>query len=136
MRTTPSVLVAGVGMLLAALPALAHHTMAEFDVSKPITLKGTFTRMEWVNPHGLIHIDVKGPDGKVVTWAIETGTPAALSRYGWARNSLPVGKEILVEGFRARDGTSRASGSRVTFPDGQTLRCGGHAPAQEGPNCR
>jgi hypothetical protein len=125
MRSNLIVLAAGVGLLLASAPALGHHAFAaEFDASKPIKLRGTVTRMEWINPHTWIHIDVKGRDGKVEKWMIEGGPPNALSRRGFTKDSLPVGSEILVEGFRAKDGSLRGNGRDVTFADGRKLFLG------------
>lgn len=103
----------------------AHHAFAaEFDGSKPVTLKGTITRMEWINPHAWLHVDVKGPDGKVVSWAIEGGAPNALLRRGWNRNSVQAGTAVVVEGFRARDGSNRANGRVITLADGKKLFIG------------
>jgi hypothetical protein len=114
--------------LLAAAPALAHHAFAaEFDADKPIKLKGTVTKMEWINPHAWIHIDVKGEDGTVTNWMIEAAAPNALLRRGWNKNSLPAGTEILVEGFQAKDQSNRANGSVITFTDGKKLFVGNAA---------
>lgn len=103
----------------------AHHSFAaEFDGQKPVTLKGIITKMEWTNPHAWLHIDVKGTDGKVVPWMIEGGAPNALLRRGWNRESVAPGTAVVVQGFRARDGSNRASGGDVTLPDGKKLFLG------------
>jgi hypothetical protein len=119
------------GLLLTAmiLPAHAHHSFAaEFDQSKPVKLQGMVTRVEWINPHSWIHIDVIGQDGKAVPWMIEAGTPNTMFRRGFTRNSLLPGTEIVVEGFLARDGANRANGFSITFTDGRRLFVGGSAP--------
>ena len=113
------------GLLLSAVPVWAHHAFAaEFDADKPIKFKGTVTKMEWINPHAWIHIDVKGEDGKVTAWMIEAAAPNALLRRGWTKNSLPAGTQIVVEGYQAKDGTNRANGSLITFTDGRKLFVG------------
>jgi hypothetical protein len=125
MRTPLLVAAALLGIFGARVPLAAHHSFAaEFDGSKPVTLKGTVTKMEWTNPHAWLHVDVKGPDGKVVEWLIEGGAPNALLRRGWNRESVAAGTAILVQGFRARDGSNRASGGDVTLPDGKKLFIG------------
>ena len=125
MRRTLSVLVASAGLLLAAVPVIAHHSFAaEFDANKPVKLRGTVTKMEWINPHSWIHIDVKNTDGTVSKWMVEGGAPNALLRRGWNKNSLVSGTEILVEGFQAKDGALRANGRDITFPDGKKLFVG------------
>ena len=109
----------------AAVPVIAHHSFAaEFDAKKPVKLRGTVTKMEWINPHSWMHIDVKTPDGKVEQWMVEGGAPNALLRRGWNKNSLLPGTEILVEGFQAKDGAMRANGRDITFPDGKKLFVG------------
>ena len=109
----------------AAVPVIAHHSFAaEFDAKKPVKLRGTVTKMEWINPHSWIHIDVKTPDGKVEQWMVEGGAPNALLRRGWNKNSLLPGTEIFVEGFQAKDGAMRANGRDITFPDGKKLFVG------------
>jgi hypothetical protein len=125
MRTKLSLVVAGSALLLATVPVTAHHAFsAEFEADKPVTLKGTVTEVEWINPHTWIHIDVKGPDGKVTNWMIEGGPPNALLRRGFTKNSLPAGVEIVVQGYLSKDGTERANGRDLTFADGKKLFIG------------
>jgi len=124
MRTNLAILLAG-ALLLTAVPVAAHHAFAaEFDANNPIKLRGTVVKMEWINPHSWIHIDVKRPDGKVDRWMIEGGPPNALYRRGFTKDSLPVGSDILVEGFRAKDGSTRGNGRDITFADGKKLFLG------------
>lgn len=109
-----AVFIAGIWMLQLTVPVSAHHSFAaQFDGNKPITLKGTINRMLWSNPHGHLYIDVKTQDGKVVTWELETASPTALFRRGWKREDLPVGKEVIVKGYLARDGTANANASSI-----------------------
>jgi hypothetical protein len=127
MRTKLVSLVAGTALLLAAaaVPVFAHHSFAaEFDAKQPVSLQGVVTKMEWINPHSWIHLDVKKADGTVEKWMVEGGAPNALLRRGWNKKSLPAGTEIKVEGFRAKDGAFRANGRDITFPDGKKLFVG------------
>jgi len=128
MRKALVVLFAAVVLPFVTVPAFAHHAFAaEFDAAKPVKFKGTVTKMEWINPHAWIHIDVKGEDGKVTPWMIEAAAPNALLRRGWTKASLPAGTEIMVEGYQAKDGTNRANGSIITFTDGKKLFVGSSA---------
>ena len=115
----------GVGLLAAGAPVLAHHAFtAEFDATKPVKLKGTVTKMEWVNPHSWIYVDVKTDDGKVEPWAVEAGAPNAMFRRGWNKNSIPVGIEVVIDGYRAKNGKNIANGRDVLLPDGKKLFVG------------
>jgi hypothetical protein len=126
MRVKVSVMILGAGLLLAStVPLWAHHSFAaEFDEKQPVTLRGTLTKMEWVNPHGWLHIDVKSPDGKVVSWAIEAGGPNALLRRGLRKTDFPPGVEVIVEGYRAKNGTPTANGRTVKMADGKNFFLG------------
>ena len=125
MRTLFTLIAAALTLVLAAPPLAAHHAFgAEFDANRPVTLKGVITKMEWVNPHSWIHIDVKTSDGTVQSWMIECGPPGALVRRGWSKASVPSGLEILVEGYQAKDGSNRANGKDVTLPDGRRFFAG------------
>ena len=120
-------------LLAAAAPIWAHHAFAqEFDEKKPITLKGSVTKWELINPHSWIHLDVKNPDGSVTNWMIEGGSPNNLFRLGFTKDSLPAGTEIVVEGYQAKDGANRAVGKNLTFTDGKRLFLGGSAPGSHG----
>lgn len=123
-----------VGLLLAAAApqAWTHHGFAaEFDQARPLKLKGTVTKWEVTNPHSWIHIDVKGEDGKVVSWMIEGGSPNNLYRLGMTKDSLPVGSEIVVDGYQAKDRSNRAVGKSVTLADGKRLFLGLQGPEAE-----
>ncbi len=116
-----------IGLLMAAAPAFAHHGFAaEFDQTRPLKLKGTVAKWEVSNPHSWIQMDVKGNDGKVVTWMIEGGSPNNLYRLGFTKDSLPPGSEIMVDGYQAKDLSTRAVGKSVTFSDGRKLFLGLH----------
>ena len=123
MKTTQFLVLSG--MLLSVPGAQAHHSFsAEFDINQPITLKGVLTKMDWVNPHGWIYIDVRQPDGKVVNWAIEAGGATALLRRGLRKTDFPGGIELTVEGFRAKSGEPKANGRSVTMNDGRNFFLG------------
>ena len=118
MRTTLPIVVVGAVLLLATGPAWAHHAMiAQFALDRPVTLRGTLTKMEWVNPHGWIYLDVRGENGQVENWAIETGSPLRMERRGLKKTDFWYGVEIIVGAFAAKDGTRSAAGWIVTFPD-------------------
>jgi hypothetical protein len=122
-------------LTVAVAPASAHHAFAaEFDAKKPVKLHGTVTKMEWINPHTWIHVDVTKADGTVEEWMIEAGTPNTLLRRGFTRDSLKKGTEVIVDGYQSKDGSLRANGRDITLPNGQTLFLGGNsadAPDQD-----
>jgi hypothetical protein len=125
MRKHALVLIAAAAVLAFGFQALAHHAFsAEFDANKPVKLRGNVVKMDWINPHAWLHLDVKSPDGKVVSWMIELGPPNALLKRGWNKQSVPAGLEVLVEGYQAKDGALRANGRDVTFPDGRKMFAG------------
>jgi hypothetical protein len=120
-------------IVLGAVPVLAHHSFAaEYDREQPVTLKGTLTKVEWINPHGWIYIDVKNDDGKVTNWAVEFGSPNALLRRGLRKTDFPAGVELVVKGYRAKSGSPTINGSSVKFPDGRNLFTGSSNPEAPG----
>ncbi len=135
-----AVSVLSMAMLGGAISASAHHAFAaEFDSNKPVHFTGTVTKMEWVNPHAWIHVDVKGADGTVANWAIEAGTPNVLYRRGFTKESLLAGTVIVVDGYQAKDGSHRANGRDLTLPDGRTLFLGSSgtgAPYENDPKAK
>ena len=119
------VCIAGLAICGAAASVSAHHAFAaEFDAKKPVNFKGTVTKMEWINPHTWLHVDVKKADGTVENWAIEAGTPNVLFRRGFTKESLLPGTEIVIEGYQAKDGSHRCNGRELTLPDGRKLFLG------------
>jgi hypothetical protein len=128
-----TIAVVGLGLALAPVPAHAHHAFAaEFDANSPVDLEGTVIEMQWINPHAWIHIGVENSAGEVTEWMIEAGAPNGLIRRGFTRDSLLPGTKILVSGYRAKDGATRANGSSITFEDGRKLFVGGSNPDLEG----
>ena len=127
------VMFVGAGLLLAAVSAWAHHAFAaEFDAKKPVHLTGVVTKLELVNPHAWIYIDVKDASGQVSSWAVEAGaSPNIMMRRGFTKASLPAGSEVIVDGYRAKDGSLKASGSNLTYADGRTVFIG--STGAEGP---
>ena len=121
-------IISGCMLLICALASAHHAFQAEFDANQPIKLRGTVVRMELINPHAWIHIDVKGDDGQVVRWMLEAGSPNTLIRKGLSKNSVPIGTQVVAEGYRAKDGSNKANGKEITLPDGQTFLLGTNAP--------
>ena len=114
--------IAGLGILVAALPTLGHHSFAaQYDRSKPITLKGTVSKVEWMNPHIYFYVDVKDDSERVTNWAIEGGAPSMLYRNGWRIDSLKIGDAVTVEGWLAKDGSNLANMRTATLADGKTV---------------
>jgi DNA/RNA endonuclease YhcR with UshA esterase domain len=127
MKTKSMSILGAAGLLLASvLPVYAHHSFsAEFDVDKPVTLEGKVVKMDWVNPHTWLYIDVTKPDGTVEHWQVEGGAPGVLLRNGWTKNTLAQGTRVVVKGHQAKDGAFRANSSSIEFPDGRKLDTGG-----------
>jgi len=132
MRAKLGVLAAVAGLLVSAVPVLAHHSFAaEYDANKPVTLKGTVTRIEWTNPHARFYVDVRTENGALTNWNLELASPNALLRRGWTRKSLNVGDEVTVQGSLARDGSKMANARVVMLADGHQVfaaSSGGDAP--------
>src|SRR5215831_771221 len=128
------VLAIGFALAIAAVPAVAHHSFAaQYDRSKPVTLTGPVTKIDWINPHARIFIDAKDANGKVVNWEIELGAPAILLRSGWTRNAIKVGETVTVNGSLAKDGSNLANATSVTLADGKKVfagSSGGDAPTK------
>jgi hypothetical protein len=120
-------------MAAVALRLAAHHAFAaEFDVNQPVKVRGSVTKVEWVNPHAWIYVDVKAPDGQVVNWHFELGPPNALFRLGWKKDAIPTGTQVEITGFRAKNAENVANGRSIILPDGKELFSGGSAPGSEG----
>src|SRR3981189_1534449 len=127
MRTKVAAMIVGVATIMAASAWGDHSFAAEYDATKPITLQGKVTKMDWVNPHVWIHLEVKNVDGSVTGWMVEGGSPNALLRRGFTRDSLPLGTELVVKAFLAKDGTHLANGQQLTLADGKKLFLGSSA---------
>ena len=132
MARKPGFVAAAIGILISTVPLLAHHAFtAEFDLKKPVKLRGTVARVELVNPHSWVYVDVKNDDGTMSQWMLEAGSPNVLVRRGFTKSALPKGTEVIFEGFQAKDGSTRANGRDITFPDGRKLFIG--STGAEGP---
>jgi hypothetical protein len=129
MRKCAGILIAGMSLFAAAVPALAHHSFAaEYDANKPVAITGTVTKVEWMNPHARFYVDVKGADGKIVNWNFELGAIPVLLKEGWRKDSLKPGDTVTVEGARAKDGSFSANARRVELPDGRRVFAGSSGP--------
>ena len=135
MRINPGIFLAGLGVLAAAIPAIAHHSFAaEYDANKPLKISGIVTKMEWMNPHARFYVDVKGADGKVTNWNFELGAIPVLLKQGWRKDSLKQGDQVTVEGSMAKDGSKSANARSVVLADGRRVfagSSGGNAPPNQ-----
>ncbi|HEY4363013.1 MAG TPA: DUF6152 family protein [Bryobacteraceae bacterium] len=131
MRARLGVVAAGLGLLMAAVPVLAHHSFAaEYDANKPVTLKGTVAKVEWTNPHARFYVNVKDDNGKVTQWNLELASPNVLIRNGWTRHSLSEGDQITVEGSQAKDGANMANAKTVVLATGKKVFAGSNTDGQ------
>jgi hypothetical protein len=135
MKTKIALVVAGSALTLSAIPAWAHHAFAaEFDAKKPLHFEGTVTKVELINPHAWIHVDVKNADGTVTNWMVEAGSPNVLLRRGFTKQSVAPGTAVIIDGYQSKDGSSRMNGRDITLPGGQKLFLGSQgtgAPDEE-----
>ena len=132
MRKYTGVLVAALSVFAGAVPVMAHHSFAaEYDSNKPVTITGTVTKVEWMNPHARFYVDVKQADGKLVNWNFELGAIPVLLKQGWRKDSLKEGDQVTVEGSRAKDGSFSANARRVALPDGRKVFAGSSAPTAD-----
>jgi hypothetical protein len=135
MKANLGLMIAGLGLLWTAAPAMAHHSFAaEYDGNKPITLKGTVTKVDWMNPHIWVYLDVKDDSGTVAHWQCEGGPPNTLTRNGWTKSALKIGDAVTVTGFMAKDGTHTCNSRSVKLPDGRSVFAG--SADDGGPNAR
>jgi hypothetical protein len=135
MKKKVAVLAVGAGLAVGAIPAWAHHAFAaEFDAKKPLHFEGTVTKVELINPHAWIHVDVKGTDGTVTNWMVEAGSPNVLLRRGFTKQSVAPGTAVVIDGYQSKDGSARMNGRDITLPGGQKLFLGSQgtgAPVEE-----
>ena len=126
-----TIAMASLGVMVVTASARAHHAFsAEFDQAKPVVLEGALTKADWTNPHAWLYIDVKGPDGTVVNWAVEMGPPNALLRRGWKKSSMQYGTILKIEGFAAKNGKEFVNASNITLPDGTKIFAGADEPGK------